>query len=336
MSEETGKNEIIFGFQDVIPRITDYFFRKGTKIEDKEILVVNGQWDDFVPTDERQRFKHFDSMACVSFSALNIIETLLKKLSFLYDDFLGDNYDPDHINFSDRFTAKMSGTTAKGNWAYKVADSIRKDGLVRETVWPAHDSFSRDIYYSEIPDSIKDLGKVFLKAYDVKYEWVTWKPDNFLEALQYAPLQVSIRAWYKKGLNGYYTRVEGTRNHMISIFGYVVGKYWDILDHYPPYRKKLAWDFNFGNALKYHVSQKQSLMSNLLQKLNIFKNSYDLKLIRNSKTSEWGWYYNNALRIPKSTARKTELLAHYLLRTQNNPSAVVSPEVWAKLPKLVF
>ena len=247
MLDETGKNETIFGFQDVIPRITDYFFRKGTKIEDKDALVPDGQWDEFIPTDERQRFKHFDSMACVTFSALNCLETLLKKIT-------GETQ-----NFSDRFTAKMSGTTARGNWAYKVADSIRKDGLVREAVWPANKNFSRDIYYKNIPDSIQDLGKEFLKKYEVKYEWVKWKPDNFLEALQFAPLQVSVRAWYKKGFNGYYTRVEGTRNHMITVFGYVTGKYWDILDHYPPYHKKLAWDFNFGNAMKYHVSKKKSI-----------------------------------------------------------------------------
>src|SRR3990167_7048548 len=78
-----------------------------------EVRLPSGNWDAFLPSGEWQRSQpdpvkgYIDTMACVSFSALNSIETQIRFLT-------GQS-----INYSDRFTAKMSGTTPQGNWLYK-------------------------------------------------------------------------------------------------------------------------------------------------------------------------------------------------------------------------
>jgi hypothetical protein len=105
------------------------------------------------------------------------------------------------FNFSDRFTAKMSGTTNKGNTLTNVWDSIRKDGLVPEDMWPypreqRKPVFSWDNFYSEITQNIKDFGKHILEIFDFQYEWVNLgncQPDveQIKVQLKQAPLQLA-------------------------------------------------------------------------------------------------------------------------------------------------
>ena len=90
-----------------------------------EVLNESGDWTSYLPPGEWQRINNKETMACVSFSALNILETL-------YYFYTGERR-----NFSDRFTAYMSGTMKRGNYLWKVGDSIRRDGLVDEKDWPA-------------------------------------------------------------------------------------------------------------------------------------------------------------------------------------------------------
>src|SRR3990167_11069550 len=79
-----------------------------------EVRNPSGDWTPYLPEGEWQYNSHMDSMACVTFSALNSIETQYRFLTGL------------KRNFSDRFTAKKSGTTGKGNYLYKVTDSMRQ------------------------------------------------------------------------------------------------------------------------------------------------------------------------------------------------------------------
>lgn len=136
----------------------------------------SGDWTPFLPPGEYQANHNADTMACVSFSALNSIETQLKFLTGTSPE------------FSDRFTAKMSGTTSQGNYLYKVADSIRKDGIVLESEYPAPQNFTWETYYSDIPADVKSKAKV----YKVAYEWIDVTKDSLIHHLKHAPIQVTI------------------------------------------------------------------------------------------------------------------------------------------------
>lgn len=141
-----------------------------------EVRVPSGDWGEWLPSTEKQK-DPVETMACVTFSALNSLETQYKFLT------------GQEINFSDRFTAKMSDTTPQGNYQYKVADSIRKDGLVLESDYPSPTgTFDWNIYYQQIPQSVKDKAIKF----DIAYEWIDNNKEQMLYHVKHAPLQIVI------------------------------------------------------------------------------------------------------------------------------------------------
>src|SRR6185436_3344551 len=113
-----------------------------------EKLCPTRDWTPYLPVFESQSYKYFDPFDCVTRSATNCLEILWKRR---YGD---------EVNFSDRFTAKMSGTTPIGNTFVNVGDSIRHDGLVPEVDYTApFDLISRDEYYKAIDPKLIDEGK---------------------------------------------------------------------------------------------------------------------------------------------------------------------------------
>jgi len=236
------------------PKDTDYIF--GASPVKKEIRRPDGQWDDCLPVKELQR-KRIETNACVSFSADNNLEIIHK---YLY------HHEP---NYSDRFTAKMSGTNPNsGNSMSRVADSIRHSGMVSEEQWPYPDNLqSKYDYYSTVTANIVEQGKEWLKQYEVNYEWIyNWtrfsqaqKTAKLIEALQYNPIQVSVNLGAGKDADGFYRTTNNRANHAVTLYGYVLGEYWKIFDHYEGVYKKLAWNFNFNHAMQYTITKKPPL-----------------------------------------------------------------------------
>lgn len=145
-----------------------------------EVRNPSGDWTPYLPPGEFQYSNKVDYMACVTFSALNSIEMQYKLIT-------GQS-----LNFSDRFTAKMSGTLPEGNWLWKVGDSIRLDGIVEEQDWPTNPDYDWSQYYAEIPQAVKDKAKLFLQSWEVKYEFIDWGKSSLLYHLKHAPIQVVI------------------------------------------------------------------------------------------------------------------------------------------------
>jgi hypothetical protein len=147
-----------------------------------EVRNPSGDWTPFLVRTEKQWFPTFDTMACVSFSANNICEIQIKHQTGV------------EVNFSDRFLAKMSGTTHKGNWLYIVGDTLMNDGGVLEEEWPVPpEPFGWDDYYVEIPQFVKDRAqKQFKDKYQVNCEWVPVTIENFVKHFKHAPLQLVI------------------------------------------------------------------------------------------------------------------------------------------------
>lgn len=140
-----------------------------------QVVNPSGDWTAFIPPGENQYSNMTDSMACVSFSFLNCLETQLKFHGI-------------EIDHSDRFLAKMSGTTTQGNTLGAVADTYRQYGCPLEIDWPKPQNFTWNEFYAEIPQEVKDKAI----RYSINYEWV----DTTVESLQYhlkqAPLQLVI------------------------------------------------------------------------------------------------------------------------------------------------
>jgi hypothetical protein len=210
----------------------------------------SGDWTPYLPTTEKQYFDGGDSMACVSFSANNSVEIQTKFLS------------GNETNYSDRFLAKMSGTTQQGNYLYIVADTIRKCGLVAEEDWPALPVFTWGTYYSDIPDWIKTKALKWLDNWEVKYEFLSdLSKESLMNHLHHAPLQVVIP--------GHAVVLILNNQDVVEYF-----------DTYSPFIKQS--NGSFMQALKIVLYKKTSSNSSMDRFVRVDK---DVWLVRNGKRS---------------------------------------------------
>jgi len=161
---------------------TDWVLGSDTGISYKENCQ---DWTPYLPVYESQQTPILATQACVTFSCLNVIETQIKQQTGI------------EINLSDRFLAKMSGTTSNGNQLQNVLYSLTHDGWLLEEDWTwDRNTFTWNDFYAEIPQTLKDKAKENLKNanWQVNYEWANsgdCHPD--LEALKVqlkqAPMQ---------------------------------------------------------------------------------------------------------------------------------------------------
>lgn len=250
------------------PTITDFVAGAANGLPITEINST-GDWRPYLPAAERQRFRLFDTMACVSFSALNCIEA---QINFLFPNLPAKHRDfliqsgyivNGKMETSDRFTAKESGTTPAGNYLFNVANSVRNDGLVPESTWPASDDFVWEQYYAVIPPTIVQAGKRFTEYFDIAYEWVLLghtdthvldRPAWLKAQLKHAPIQLASHLTSSFGGGD----AQGTTcepvHHAYTLSA--VDDYYRLFDHYDPYVKRASLDYCMLWAMKLVVTPK--------------------------------------------------------------------------------
>jgi hypothetical protein len=256
------------------PQFSDYKFG-GVNGVYNNIYLPDGNWTSYLPTNEIQYVDGIETMSCVTQSAHNCLEIILKylKANGLLDKedlkFLKDYEDDDeNVNFSDRFTANMSGTTQIGATLYNVGQSITNNGLLPERDWTQTKYLDWDDYYKEIPQNLKNKALKFLDRFNISYETV-WEKD-FEEAIKYSPLQVVVYAW-KKNYQGFYVNDVKKYNHAVSL---ILKNPDDIFDTYSPFIKQLESGYDYWQtAYKYTITKK------LNSKLMTIKENYLYKLV---------------------------------------------------------
>ena len=304
-----------------------------------EYKVVNpsGDWADYLPTDEQQSWGWGDSFGCVSFSANNCIETILNHqiatgiLPKADVDWLTANgyIESGKVNLSDRYLAKMSGTTRNGNYLNTVADTLRHYGAVPEKDWNSKvDRWER--YYIEVMPNVIAKGKDFAARFDIQYEWVcagTSNLDAIRTHLKQAPIQIATAVCSGWSTDSPVKACEKPVQHATTVFR--VDSVVNDFDHYAPYRKQLVASYNIPYAMKYVVSPR-SLASPQMDStaMDILKKR-KRKIIRNAKTGAFGYSAGDKLLVP--SAERAGLLALTVLS-----EASVSDEVWEKFPKEPF
>lgn len=199
-----------------------------------EIVNPSGDWTAYLPDPEWQTTTKIDTMACVSFSALNCIETLIHF------------HTGQKKNFSDRFLAYMSGTTIHGNFLFKVADSIRKDGLILQEEWKTEPDMDWATYYAVPPIELINKAKNFLDEWTVNYEFIDFNKESLIKHLKQSPIQVVIPG------------------HAVMLFT-TTEQVYKYFDHYNPFQKDRAEPFI--SALKYVITRKNNMLK-LIQEKN--------------------------------------------------------------------
>lgn len=203
----------------------------------------SGDWTSYLPPGELQYSMHGDSMACVTFSALNVLEAQIKFLT-------GES-----IDHSDRFTAKMSKTTPQGNTLQNVWNSIRNDGVVLESEWPQPKDFDWNTFYAEIPQEVKN--RAF--KYDIAYEWMPTTREAMLQQLKQSPVHLILPGH--------------------AVMGFFCDQdVEDYFDTYNPFQKSTTYA-NIQYAMKAVLTLNSSNMFDLRQ----VEGSTEVWLIRNGK-----------------------------------------------------
>lgn len=242
-----------------------------------EARNLKGDWAAFISANERQSIPGgYDSLSCVTFSALNILEIQLNWLAIngmIPDEVLQELKELGFVteagfNFSDWFTAVASGTNAEnGNTLQAVWDSIRHIGAIPQKDGHELKDFASAEEWLDprgITPAHLEKAKRFKEFFEVAYEWVVlgeqgaW--DTFAHHVKQAPLHIATptcASWNSP--EG--TIVDGcgskkTLNHATAYIGQKVEAYHKDLDHYVPFIKLLAWDYYMPYAIKAVVTVK--------------------------------------------------------------------------------
>ena len=182
---ESKRTDYVFGFNSPL---------KGT------IINESGDWKEYKPSDEKQYADaKFDTMSCVAFSFLNVIETQInyfikhEKLTQFQLKIISDAgfLVSGKFNCSDRFNAILSGTTTRGNTFQKVGDSVRHDGLIPEQDFPfGGNNWSEYHNPYLITDGMKKKAKKIFEIFEFNYEWIAI--NKISGALKECPLGIAI------------------------------------------------------------------------------------------------------------------------------------------------
>ena len=255
----------------IYPEILPEHYRFGSGQIIGTPLREDGDWRAYLPPEEAQNIRGIESSACYIEAQQHAIATIEEE-----------TYDEIDNNYSARFNALLSDGTEQGGDPIKGADSIRHDGLVKDSSMPfANEIQSWDDFHSwkgVNEKAVRAEGKKYNKslAHDIVFEredFVDTKYKKLRQALKFCPPPVSVTAWYQDD-DGVYIKPEGSRdNHLVELVYIDEDNHPYIRDTYPPYLKKLDsfYDFDFG--MRWTISKKKeqsekSWFQNILDFLN--------------------------------------------------------------------
>ena len=238
----------IYGF--IPPKVEEEHFVLGAlgKSLPKDIVRIDGQWDDALPRFEFQRNEHVDSYNCTGYGNENAWE-ILAKLKYGIE-----------LDFSERDLGIRAGTYPPGNDPHIVAETARKEGLIPDTMLPfrVEITTANEYYaYDENEHECDIAASQFLKRYALGHEWVFKKAppleeqrEKMIESLRYSPLGVGVYAWYFDG-NKYVRPPNTDDTHWTVVHGYYDNGDWKCYDTYDGTVKRLDRDFGFTFVKRY-------------------------------------------------------------------------------------
>lgn len=232
---------------------TDYILGAATMVPFEE-LVPDGDWSKYKPDYEDQNHAGADKMDCVSESATSSVEFQINRMiregiieTEPITDWLYTNEHGLRFECSQRYVAKLSGTTSSGNTQPRVGDAIRTFGIAPEKIWAtprASTYMSWEEYYKTVPATVIDKGKDLLKYFDITYQRLPdVKHATFKLARQQAPIWWAIGTCPGWGSADVIQACSMSPNHATLNTHDEELKYMGDWDSYDPYEKKLAWNY---------------------------------------------------------------------------------------------
>lgn len=231
------------------------------------IINPSGVWTQFLTPNEEQRVNNIEPSDCYIQAQQSCIAILLEYIYGIKDsDFLAD------------FNALLSGGTPTGGDPIKGALSIKKDGLISQTMRDRTGIKTWQEYHSwKGMDKEKCLleGKKFANQYEMSFRIVVEKDiplktkyELLKEELKRCPPPISFYAWVER--NGKYYKPDGVRDtHLVDALCLKVSDNNEITikDTYPPFIKVLEANSDFEFAMGWSIRRRSNdEILNLLQK----------------------------------------------------------------------
>jgi hypothetical protein len=207
----------------------------------------DGDWTPYLPKYESQSTR-FETHGCTVWGLQNQVETLFKRLY------------KDEPNYSERFTYLLAGVVpGRGADPQVVYESVRKNGLIDQSLLPMTDTLEDFIDKSDITGSLLAKGQNWLEKHDFKHEWLwTRRPENWKEilreALQTSPIGVSVTAWMQ--VNGLYVSDSGGNNHWCLLYKIDDDGVMWVFDTYDHSQKPLHPEHNIRRAKRIWINRK--------------------------------------------------------------------------------
>jgi hypothetical protein len=261
-----------------------------------EVIRPDGQWDEFLPIKEIQRFDWGDTMHCTVYGTENCEQTLIKAK---YNEF---------TEYTERYLGVLAGISQNGGSPHQVMEQRRKNGNLEYHELPFENvnSFSQFNSPKPMTQSLINKGKVLLETFKFGHQWITVglvgdMASSMKAALKHSPIGVGVYAWNQEG--DYYTKPSWARdNHWVMCYGYVEGKYWKIFDHYDNVKKKVAWNYPWAFAKSITVikidhpkEEAGRLLYNRLKGMHIIRSQAHGEIYEVGDTINYeGWWSNSS------------------------------------------
>jgi len=289
-----------------------------------DILIPNKDWKQIKVEREIQWTGKYDTLFCVTYSALKSLAKLLtylegeglltkKQLDFWADYKVNGMY-----NFSERFSGTLGETTTYGAYQFKIANAIRKFGLVPQSMFELADNFQDNIDKKFITEEMYAKGRESLEYIAINYEWV----DNLMDNLQFSPVQTIVK--FENYINPEdILSPDGTLNHAVTGV-YAVTEYDEIEDTYWQEFKRYNPDYTHS-CMAYYITL---INNNNNMDTTTFLKVNDKKWVRNKNNGAFGRVLQNKLFTADTQDRGTLMLLDDKVRENG---IQISNEEWGQL-----
>lgn len=236
------------------PITSDHYVLGDGNIEGQSLMPDGHGWSQYLPLGETQLKNGIDPSSCPAGGTLNAVEAIGK---YKY----GSSFQSD---LSERYLSIISGMDGHGGDPHHIAEVMRTiAGAIPEVFLPFDSSITTlGKYFSPRPITyaLFKTGWHWHQVYDFKHQWLFYGDETLQQkqtfiklALRYSPVGVAGYAWSLHSDGKYYN--DGPPVHWFTVFDYVEGDFWLAFDTYPPYVKKLDWNYNFAYAKGYSLNR---------------------------------------------------------------------------------
>ncbi len=266
----------------VAPKPTDYIFGTVASVPVARNIT---DWVPYLPAIDPQSNKKADFLDCVTTSGIHKIEANLNYLLYskqLSDEalnfFVSEGYIKDNrFNLSVRFNAKSNGTDiTKGQSLVAAANDFRNVGIIPESDWAMTEDMTWDEFYAPIPQVLKDKAKKSLWFLNVQYQFVEQK--NMRASLLSSPVQIASAICAGWADDGVVQTCSGQPlQHATMLYGMSPTDIYFIMDHYNPFFKRLAANYELPYNMQYIVSMKPLMLRKGMKGANVLQLQIDLR-----------------------------------------------------------